>query len=310
MVCRFYFLLLFRLISDRTCLLSATNYHASNSTTPKQLIASTPNSEYRPIYHTPQSSIEPLNDHHSSTDFHTPKNSTHKLNETVNQSRPLGNSVYQTCVEFPLSFLKRSRSIRQTFRRSSLSNLFDKIAKSPRLSIVRGESINIEGNRKTCTCRSDFTDGNCLKNFMEMSVQPAEYRNTTQQVMTSTPILSKNVDYDQSIFNVARVKKVELHDLKPKVPEIHGKWTVNSVTVNGKTNTNYLFIHLIVRSFNLICLAMNKLIIFYYLTFNTQYMKHHPKICASITTMFTHRMAIFIINNSNNRTLLENWSKT
>lgn len=57
---------------------------------------------------------------------------------------------------------------------------------------------------------------------MEMSVQPAEYRNNSQ-IMTSTPILKKTVDYDQSIFNVARVKKVELHDLKPKVPEFHGE---------------------------------------------------------------------------------------
>lgn len=207
--------------------MSIPNYHASNSTTPKQLNASTSNcSGHHTIHHTPHSSIRQLSDnnYNRSTDFHTPNNSTHNFNETNNnnQSRTLG-SVYQTCVEFPLSFLKRSRSIRQTIRRSSLSNLFDKIVKSPRLSIVRGESINIEGNQKTCTCRSDFTDGNCLKNFMEMSVQPAEYRNNTQQVMTSTPILSKNVDYDQSIFNVARVKRVELHDLKPKVPEIHGK---------------------------------------------------------------------------------------
>lgn len=190
--------------------------------TPQQSITTTPNSVHHTVYHTPGASIQTLSDYYSSTDFLTPKNSTHNSNETVNQSRKLG-SVYQTCVELPLSFLRRSRSIRQTIRRSSLSNLFDKIAKSPRLSIVRGESINIKGSQKTCTCRSDFTDGNCLKNFMEMSVQPAEYRNSTQQVMTSTPILSKNVDYDQSIFNVARVKKVELHDLKPKVTEIHGK---------------------------------------------------------------------------------------
>lgn len=223
MVCLFFFLSFPCLISDRTRLLSIPNFHASNSTTPKRLSASTPNSGHPTIYHTPQSFIPTFSDFSSSTDFHTPTNSPHNINATVNQSPRTFGSVYQTCVEFPLSFLKRSRSIRQTIRRASLGNLLDKIAKSPRLSIVRGESINIEGNRQACTCRSDFTDGNCLKNFMEMSVQPAEYRNNTQQVMTSTPILSKKVDYDQSIFNVARVKKVELHDLKPKVPEIHGK---------------------------------------------------------------------------------------
>lgn len=57
---------------------------------------------------------------------------------------------------------------------------------------------------------------------MEMSVQPAEYRSNLQ-IMTSTPVITKDV-YDNGIFNVARIKKVELHDLSPKVPEFHGKF--------------------------------------------------------------------------------------
>lgn len=150
-------------------------------------------------------------------------NSKRSTNADEAVTRRTINSVYQTCVEHPvLRLLKRSKSSYQQLRRHSFNSLFDKSPKFQRLSYAYGESINIDGTKSTCSCRHDFIDGKCLKNFMEMSVQPAEYRNNAQ-IMTSTPIIPKNVDYDQNIFNVARVKKVELHDLKPKVPEFHGK---------------------------------------------------------------------------------------
>lgn len=56
-----------------------------------------------------------------------------------------------------------------------------------------------------------------------MSVQAPEYR-STPQMMASNPVVAKDV-YDHNIFNVARIKKVELHELAPKVPEFHGKWS-------------------------------------------------------------------------------------
>lgn len=106
-------------------------------------------------------------------------------------------------------------------RRGSLSNILGK------LSVVAADQIDIQGNQNSiCTCDHNNIDDNCLKSFMEMSMQPmsiqTEYRNTAQ-IMTSTPVMTRDVSYDHNIFSVARVKKVELHELSPKVSEFHGK---------------------------------------------------------------------------------------
>lgn len=116
---------------------------------------------------------------------------------------------------------KAKLKICQQVRRGSLSNILGK------LSVVAGDQIDIQGNKNSiCTCDHNNIDDNCLKSFMEMSMQPmsiqTEYRNTTQ-IMTSTPVMTRDVSYDHNIFSVARVKKVELHELSPKVSEFHGK---------------------------------------------------------------------------------------
>lgn len=81
-----------------------------------------------------------------------------------------------------------------------------------------------------CMCDANTTDGNSLKSSMTMSVSSAEYRSTTT-LITSTPIMAAPIigkdviNYDHNIFSIARVKKVELHDMTPKVPEFSGKWS-------------------------------------------------------------------------------------
>lgn len=60
-----------------------------------------------------------------------------------------------------------------------------------------------------------------------MSVTPAEYRNGGHLV-TSTPALSsqlmgKDVDIDRKMFNLTRVKKVELAELSAKVSDFSGE---------------------------------------------------------------------------------------
>lgn len=151
------------------------------------------------------------------------------LNETVINPSNQVNFVYDTCIEASIRLAQATRSVRQRlrpFRRAS-TELLNRFPKLQRLSIVRAAQISIQAERDTkseyCTCNDDLFDDNCLKTFMEMSVQPAEYRNNPQ-MMTSTPVMAKDV-YDHSIFNVARIKKVELHDLSPKVPEFHGELT-------------------------------------------------------------------------------------
>lgn len=80
-----------------------------------------------------------------------------------------------------------------------------------------------------CMCDVNTTDGNSLKSNMTMSVSPVEFRSTNKLVQSTpimaAPIIGKDViTYDHNIFNIARVKKVELHELH-KVPEFSGKWS-------------------------------------------------------------------------------------
>lgn len=186
----------------------------------------TPIKSYTTTYLTPRSSLssDTFGDS-TSADFYSLATDSGALNETVtNQSV---NSLYESCVEASVRLLETTRSVRQRlgFRRLS-SDLLNKFLKLQNLSASRTSQINITSEQASqsdyCMCEDGLFDGNCLKSFMEMSVQPAEYRNNSQ-IMTSTPVITKDM-YDHSIFNVARIKKVELHELSPKVPEFHSKY--------------------------------------------------------------------------------------
>lgn len=147
------------------------------------------------------------------------------LNATVTNRS--ANTLYESCTRTPTSWKKLTQSVPQRIRRKILDSY-----RFQRLSIARVFQINIRGDQTRteeeeavddCACENGLFDGKCLKSFMEMSVQPAEYR-TNSQIMTSTPVIAKDV-YDPSLFNVARFKKVELHELSPKMSEFHGKLT-------------------------------------------------------------------------------------
>lgn len=234
----FCFALLF-LVSDSTCITPILNV-CSSTTSQLSASSTTPTKSYATAYLTPRSSLTSSTlDDSTSADFYSLAPDSEEFNETVTNQAT--NSIYDTCIGVSTSvgnrildatrsirLLNATRSVQQRLRPfRSYGKLLNKITKLQQLSIVRAVQINIKsGNHqnetKGCACEDGHFDGNCLKSFMEMSVQAPEYRSNNTQMMTSTPVVTKDV-YDQNIFNVARIKKVELHELAPKVPEFHGK---------------------------------------------------------------------------------------
>lgn len=217
-------------ISDSTCITPISNAstaskHSSPSITP---IKSSPSSFTKTAYLTAYSSlsVETFSESTSADAYSIPTDSD-DLNVTVtNQS---GNTFYESCVRTPRRLKKFTQTVPQRIRR----RILDSYPRLQRLSIARVFQINIRGDQTTaqssesaatgpedCSCSEEgLFDGKCLKSFMEMSVQPCS------QIMSSTPIITKDV-YDPSLFNVARFKKVELHELSPKMSEFHGKLSI------------------------------------------------------------------------------------
>lgn len=214
--------------SDSTCITpisnasTAASKHSSPSITP---IKSSPSSFTKTAYLTAYSSlsVETFSESTSADAYSIPTDSD-DLNVTVtNQS---GNTFYESCARTPKRLKKFTQTVPQRIRR----RILDTYPRLQRLSIARVFQINIRGDQTTaqsnesaatrpedCSCSEEgLFDGKCLKSFMEMSVQPCS------QIMSSTPIITKDV-YDPSLFNVARFKKVELHELSPKMSEFHGK---------------------------------------------------------------------------------------
>lgn len=198
----------------------------SSTASQRSSLSITPSNSYTTTYLTPRTSFSPDTFSDSTAaEFFSLASDSDDINETITNQTV--NSVYKTCIGASVRLLEATRSVRQRLRlRRARTELVNRFPKLQRLSIVRAAQINIKGDRinksEHCNCKDGLFDGNCLKTFMEMSVQPAEYRSNLQ-IMTSTPVITKDV-YDNGIFNVARIKKVELHDLSPKVPEFHGKF--------------------------------------------------------------------------------------
>lgn len=204
--------------------------HCPLTSSSSSSISTTPTNSYptgrSDLYETALGSQETLGDS-TSNDFYT---ITEDPDDRTDYDKTVtGTSfAFQTCTQTPVvkRIVSASKAFRDNIRRHSLSSiLLSRFQKRTVLSIKRCDSIDIPGCEQNCACEENFVDGNCLKSFMEMSVQPAEYRNTTP-LKTSTPIIGK--DFDHGIFNIARIKKVELHDLSPKVTELNGKWLVLS----------------------------------------------------------------------------------
>ena len=204
------------------------------------------------IYLTPRSSLTPDTTFGDSTaaEYFSFATDSDELNETVTNSTV--NSVYETCIGASARLLEATRlaqatrSVCQRLRplRQASSDFLSRLPKLQHLSIVRASQIDIRGEQAkkpehTCTCKAGLFDSNCLKTFMEMSVQPAEYRNNSQ-MMTSTPMITKDV-YEHGIFNVAPIKKVELHDLPPKLPDFHGKCVLSRTLLSTMTKIKYSF---------------------------------------------------------------------
>lgn len=221
------------LFSDSTCITPISNastasQHSSPSITPIKSSPSFTKTAYLTAFSS--LSLETFSESTSADAYSIPTD-TDDLNVTVtNQS---GNTFYESCVLTPKRLKKFTQTVPQRIRR----RILDTYPRLQRLSIARVFQINIRGDQtaplngtaetaeeaaEDCSCGEDgLFDGKCLKSFMEMSVQPAEYRSNSQ-IMSSTPIITKDV-YDPSLFNVARFKKVELHELSPKMSEFHGK---------------------------------------------------------------------------------------
>lgn len=219
--------------TDSTCITPILDSCSSTASQRSSLSVTPPKSNLT-TYLTPRSSLTPDTTFGDSTaaEYFSFATDSDELNETVTNSTV--NSVYETCIGASARLLEATRlaqatrSVRQRLRplRQASSDFLSRLPKLQHLSIVRASQIDIRGEQATkpehtCTCKAGLFDSNCLKTFMEMSVQPAEYRNNSQ-MMTSTPMITKDV-YEHGIFNVARIKKVELHDLSPKLPDFHGK---------------------------------------------------------------------------------------
>lgn len=238
----FFSLLLFFSYSvifiDSTCITPILD-SCSSTASQRSSLSVTPSKLNLTTYLTPRTSLTPDTTFGDSTaaEFFSFATDSDELNETVTNITV--NSVYETCIGASARLLEATRlaqatrSVRQRLRplRKASSDFLSRLPKLQHLSIVRASQIDIHGEQAkkpelSCTCKAGLFDNNCLKTFMEMSVQPAEYRNNSQ-MMTSTPMITKDV-YDHGIFNVARIKKVELHELSPKLPDFHGKCVMSS----------------------------------------------------------------------------------
>lgn len=263
----FIFLCLF-LISDSTCITPISNA-CSSTASQRSSVLITPTKSNTTTYLTPRSSLASDTLSESKTpEYFSLTSDSDDFNETVTNSSSQIGLVYETCIEASIRLAQATRSVRQRlrpFRRAS-TELLNRFPKLQRLSIVRASQISIRAEQNTksehCNCKDNLFDDNCLKTFMEMSVQPAEYRNTSQ-MMTSTPVITKDA-YDHSIFNVARIKKVELHELSPKVPEFHSEFQLPFKRFEGlrfKSNQIKSICHIIKA--DLICIVnTHDLIIF------------------------------------------------
>lgn len=103
-------------------------------------------------------------------------------------------------------------------RRSISKNLLYKLNELTKLSISLCESVSIEPADTTV----DFRDS--WNSTSEMSTS-SDFRATA--IASSSPIretpLSREPNPDKGIFNIARVKKIELQNLSPKVSELSRK---------------------------------------------------------------------------------------
>lgn len=224
-------LFIFFIYSDSTCITPVLNPSSPTASQRSSLSITTPNSITTITdFLTPRSSLTSNTyENSTATEFYSCSTDSEDLNATVTNTV---NSFFETCREGSARLLSHrrlfevTRSVRQRLiplRRAS-SDFLDKFRLLRKLSIVSTSQIDIPSDQATspqdsCSCKSgncmNEFDGNCMKSYME-------YRSSPRK-MTTTPFITKDV-YDHSIFNVARIKKVELHDLTPKVPEFHGKF--------------------------------------------------------------------------------------
>lgn len=165
----------------------------------------------------------------STIDATTTNGTIESLNDD-NDDDNRNHSRYSNYTYFQTPILESNESDAfRIFRSRRFSSALRKLNVQSKLSVSHRERINIVASlHANCMCNADITDGNHLKSIMEMSVTPAEYH-STNSMLTSTPIMAAPIigkdviSFDHNIFSIARVKKVELHDLSPKVPEFNGK---------------------------------------------------------------------------------------
>lgn len=171
----------------------------------QSVLTITPTDWSKTAYVTPRSSLS----------FDTPSSQFYSFATNSESNRTATNSplssAYETCIGASARLLDKTKSLRRFL---STGLLLNKLQRAPR----RLYTCACDDNPDSCKCQADSFDRDCLKKFMEMST---EYRTTSHSIMTSTPVINKDV-YDQGIFNVARIRKVELQELAPKVAEYNG----------------------------------------------------------------------------------------
>lgn len=117
----------------------------------------------------------------------------------------------------------RKSNVRNTLLRRSISNkhLLNKVHELSELSIVPQDCIDIAPDEYLKDYWRAEGFGEDINN---MSVTPSDFRGTKiATAMASTPLCRGELNTDKGIFHVARRKKVELHNLSPKVTDLNGK---------------------------------------------------------------------------------------
>lgn len=141
--------------------------------------------------------------------------------------------------------LKRSDSRHSLHRRSITNLILNKFNILSKLSVTTTDTISIEPNtfsENDCVCvdaENDVNEDtvNSALNVKQSVTVPivvvncdknnsfsGNSSNNSNKMASSSPIMSSASVFDKGLFNIARVKKVELQDLSPKVSDLTRKF--------------------------------------------------------------------------------------
>lgn len=165
----------------------------------------------------------------------------------INQNnRTYNNNIENPCneqnavINSASVILRRSDSRHSLHRRSITNLILNKFSVLSKLSVSSTDKISIEPNslsENDCIryCDGDESDVNEDKENSVLHVNQSvtvpivvvncdKSSHSSSEMASSSPIMSSASVFDKGLFNIARVKKVELQDLSPKVSDLTCKF--------------------------------------------------------------------------------------